>query len=114
MKIFKKSKDSFIGSIMGVSGVYEGAIFKIDPDEKITVGRDPKTSQIVVDENCELVSRRHCTVQSCPHAGCYLVTDHSTNGTFVNGERLPKNESVSVARGTVIAVGNESNTFKLN
>lgn len=114
MKIFKKSDDSFVGTIMGVNGVYADAIFRIDPNERITIGRDPKSAQIVVDENCELVSRKHCTILGCVSSNCYIVTDYSTNGTFADGKKLPKGEAVAVARGTVIAVGDESNTFRLN
>ena len=114
MKIFKKSDDSFVGSIMGLSGVYAEAIFRLDPNEKITIGRDPKSAQIVIDENCGLVSRTHCTILGCVSANCYIVTDLSTNGTFADGKRLPKGETVSVARGTVIAIGDSTNTFKLN
>ena len=114
MKIFKKSGDVFVGSIMGISGAYADAIFRIDPDENITIGRDPKTSQIVVDEGGDLVSRTHCTVRGNAKAGVYSVTDHSKNGTFVNGERLPKGVTVSVQRGSILYIGDRENTFKLN
>ncbi len=114
MKIFRKSHDNFIGSLTGISGVYEGAIFRIDAGENITIGRDPKVSQIVVDENCELVSRRHCTVRGNAAERNYSVTDHSTNGTFINGNRLPKDEEISVPKGTVITLGDDTNAFKLN
>lgn len=114
MKIFKKSSDGFVGAITGVSGAYADAIFRIDHNENITIGRDPKTSQIVVDEGCELVSRTHCTVKGDAKTGSYSVTDHSTNGTFINGERLPKGVAVSVPRGSVMYIGNRDNTFKLN
>ena len=114
MKIFKKSGDIFVGSIMGLIGDYEGAIFRIDPDEEITIGRDPKTSHIVIDECCDLVSRTHCTIKGDLQSGAYTVTDYSTNGTFANGERLPKGVTVAVGRGTIISIGNKDNTFKLN
>lgn len=114
MKIFKKSGDAFIGSLMGVSGIYADAIFRLDPDENITIGRDPKTSQIVIDEGGEFVSRTHCTVRGDAQTGHYSVTDFSSNGTFVNGERLPKGVAVIVPRGSVLFVGNRENTFRLN
>ncbi|MBQ3150430.1 MAG: FHA domain-containing protein [Clostridia bacterium] len=112
MKIFKKIGDLFVGSITGISGAYAGAIFRIDPDEDITIGRDPKTSQIVIDKDYPLVSRTHCTVRGGNDG--YIVTDHSTNGTFIDGERLPKGETVFVKRGSVLYIGDNSNTFKLN
>jgi pSer/pThr/pTyr-binding forkhead associated (FHA) protein len=114
MKIFKKSEDAFVGSIMGLTGTYADAIFRLDPDEDITIGRDPKTSQIVVDEDCDLVSRTHCTVKGSTKSGQYSVIDYSKNGTFVNGERLPRGIVVSVPRGSVLFIGDRQNTFKLN
>lgn len=114
MKIYKKSGDMFVGSIMGISGAYADAIFRIDPDEDITIGRDPKTSQIVVDEGCDLVSRTHCTVRGNAQMGCYTVIDHSKNGTFVNGERIPKGTVVSVPKGSILYIGDRENTFRLN
>lgn len=114
MKIFKKASDIFVGSIMGTKGMYSGAIFRIDPHENITIGRDPKTSQIVIDECCQFVSRTHCTVCGNPQTGEYSVTDYSKNGTFVNNERLPKGETVLVPRGSTLSVGSKENSFKLN
>lgn len=114
MKIYKKSGDLFVGSIMGISGAYADAIFRIDPDENIIIGRDPKTSHIVVDEGCDLVSRTHCTVIGNAQTGAYNVIDHSKNGTFVNGERIPKGVVVSVPRGSILYIGDRENTFKLN
>ncbi len=114
MKIFRKSDDMFAGAIIGVTGDYAGAIFRIDPDEEITIGRDPKTSQIVIDEHCDLVSRKHCTIKGNAHSAYYTVTDFSTNGTFVNDEKLPRGVTVSVARGSTIFIGNKENSFRLN
>ncbi len=114
MKIFKKAGDIFVGSIMGINGSYADAIFRIDPDENITIGRDPKTSQIVLDEECELVSRTHCTVRGNAKTGLYSVTDHSKNGTYIDGKRLPKDKTVFVPRGTVLYIGNQKNSFRLN
>ena len=114
MKIFKMSSDVFAGVITGISGAYSGAIFRLDPDENITFGRDPRTSQIVLDEDCTLVSRTHCTIKGDITTGNYSVTDHSSNGTFVNGERMPKETVVTVPRGTIISLGDKNNSFKLN
>ncbi len=114
MKVFKKAGDVFAGSIMGLSGAYAEAIFRLDPDERITIGRDPKLAQIVIDEGCSLVSRTHCTVNGDMNTGLYTVTDFSKNGTFVNGEKIPKGVAVSVERGSIIYIGDKGNMFKLN
>ena len=114
MKVFKKHDDPFVASVMGVSGEYADAIFRLDPGESITFGRDPQTSQIVLDKQSELVSRTHCTVCANEITKTYIVTDCSRNGTFVDGEKIPRGSSVEVPRGTVIALGDEKNTFRLN
>ncbi len=114
MKIFKKQDNSFVASVMGISGMYSGAIFRLDPGESITFGRDPKTSQIVLDASADLVSRTHCTVCANAVTASYIVTDCSRNGTFVDGQKMNRGSSVEVPRGTVIALGDMSNTFRLN
>ena len=114
MKIFKKRDGEFAGSIMGLSGDYAEAIFRLDRDETVTIGRDPKTSQIVMDESCERVSRTHCTVHGNLPAGTYTIHDYSRNGTFIDGRRLAYDTDVEVPRGAVLAIGDENNTFRLN
>ncbi len=114
MKIFKKRDDLFVASIMGMSGMYSGAIFRLDAGETITFGRDPKTSQIVLDERFENVSRTHCTVYADASTQTYFVTDCSSNGTFIDGKKMRKGARVEVPRGTMIALGDQRNTFRLN
>lgn len=114
MKIFRKNDDTFAGSIMGIKGMYKNAIFRLEKDEIVTIGRCPKSSQIVMDETYKHISRIHCKIQSNIITRNYTVTDLSSNGTFVNGERLPKNTAVNLPKGTVISIGDSSNTFKLN
>ncbi len=75
--------------IVGVSGMYSGADFDIMPNQQICIGRDPAYCQIVISSGGESVSRRHCMIQFDENAGCYYVTDFSSNGTYLeNGSRL--------------------------
>lgn len=114
MKIFKKKDSAFSGSIMGLTGEYAEAIFRLDCDEVVTIGRDPKTSHIVMDESCERISRTHCSIRSNQANGTYVVRDQSRNGTFIDGERIAFGQNVEVPRGSVLAVGDMRNTFRLN
>jgi pSer/pThr/pTyr-binding forkhead associated (FHA) protein len=44
-----------------------------------------------------------------------MVTDYSTNGTFIDGgSRLVANVPTPIQRGTVIALGSRENRFRLN
>ena len=114
MKIFKKKDASFAGSIMGLSGEYAEAIFRLDNDEVVTIGRDPKTSHIVMSGNCDRVSRTHCSICANSITSAYIVRDQSRNGTFINGMRIASGVDVEVPRGSILAVGDMQNTFRLN
>ena len=98
--------------------LWEGRAYPLQPDT-LVVGREPTTNprHITLPDGLAGVSRRHCTFV---HDGDELVLlDHSTFGTFVNGERVQ--ERVRVYAGdrvrlgepgvelTLIAVGRASN-----
>ena len=68
--------------------------------EKITIGRDPMSDIIFKDPE---VSRRH--VQFTRDGSGYLIEDlGSTNGTFINGERLA-GQQIRLKAGQEIALG---------
>lgn len=57
---------------------------------------------IVLPDSANWISSRHCTIEW--RAGAYLLTDTSTNGTIVNGERLSAPHILG--HGDTIAIGN--------
>jgi pSer/pThr/pTyr-binding forkhead associated (FHA) protein len=74
-----------------------GIVHEVSPDG-LTIGRDPDCA-IVLDS--PEVSRHHATVAAA--TGGFVITDESTNGVFVNGERVA--QSHRLADGDVIRVG---------
>lgn len=64
----------------------------------LTVGRDASCDVVATSKN---VSRRHAEIMATPKG--YLVIDGSTNGTFVNGQRIEGQQLL--ARGDVIKCG---------
>jgi pSer/pThr/pTyr-binding forkhead associated (FHA) protein len=74
------------------------------PEGGITIGRDA-SADIVVPQTA--VSRRHAQVIAV--ANGYVVNDLSTNGIFVNGEKVTSGHSLS--RADVIRVGTEEFRF---
>ena len=67
-----------------------------------TIGRSPDACVIVIDN--ERVSRRHAVAR--PADNTWTITDlGAANGTFVNGERLLRDEPRVLADGDVIRVG---------
>jgi S1-C subfamily serine protease len=75
----------------------------------IAVGRHP-LSDLRFDPNIDIdVSTRHGEIRQFDNQ--YLIVDNeSTNGTFVNGERLPRGGSRSLKHGDVIGFGNHGPT----
>ena len=70
----------------------------------ITIGRDAGCDVVVPSPE---VSRKHAELMAS--AGGYTVTDLSTNGVFVNGERVARVRTL--ARGDVLRLGTEEFRF---
>ena len=68
---------------------------------RIYVGRD-SNNQIVLDD--VMVSRRHAVIQKVKDD--YFVEDlGSTNGTFLNGERVPSGKYMRLKQKDVLLIG---------
>lgn len=74
---------------------------KIELVAKITVGRDGDNN-VIVDN--KLASRHHCVIQKIKDA-YFLKDENSTNGTFLNGSRIPPDKYVRLNPGDKITVG---------
>ncbi len=67
-----------------IAGKFSGGEFPLRPNREITIGRGSEFD-MVLDE--DMVSRRHAKIAT--YHGQIVITDFkSTNGTFVNGERV--------------------------
>ncbi len=75
---------------------------KVELVAKIHIGRDAD-NDVVVDN--KLASRHHAMIQKIKNA--YFIKDEdSTNGTFVNGVRIPAGKYVKLNRDDRITIGN--------
>jgi pSer/pThr/pTyr-binding forkhead associated (FHA) protein len=70
----------------------------------LVIGRDASCEVVVTNKD---VSRRHAEIVTSPTG--YVVVDSSTNGTFVNGQRV--NGQMVLARADVIRVGTSDFRF---
>jgi hypothetical protein len=85
-------------ALLFVSGRYQGTVFALPGEGKLVVGRE-SDSELVLPE--DLVSRRHA--EFVVKDGEVSLKDlASTNGTFVNGQRIRK---VKLAVGDRVLVG---------
>jgi len=105
---------SGLAGIKGVDGMYRDVTFPLEIDEEIVVGRDAALSHIVFDRNAEKVSRKHCSISYDAHQNAYRVIDYSTNGTFKDdGTRLTSNTVIYLPAGTLLCLGNRTNSIRL-
>jgi ABC-type multidrug transport system ATPase subunit/ABC-type multidrug transport system permease subunit len=59
-------------------------------ESPVELGREPDATRYAsMKLESPVVSRRHATVYATPDGG-YTLQDHSTNGTFVNGQRVER------------------------
>jgi FHA domain-containing protein/uncharacterized protein DUF4388 len=87
-----------------ISGKYQGGEFPLEEDREIIVGRSSDLDMVLVEE---MVSRRHARIQLTN--GHISIDDlNSTNGTFVNGERVTHAE---LQEGDRVLIG--SNILKV-
>src|SRR5687767_11582865 len=87
-----------------ISGKYQGGEFPIEENRAIIVGRSSDLDMVLVEE---MVSRKHAKIEM--REGAIQIEDlGSTNGTFVNGERIVKSR---LKEGDRVLIG--SNILKV-
>ncbi len=87
--------------------------FELVDGKAVTIGKDPKLANILLDGSYNLVSRVHCTVTYSAKFDKYFVIDCSSNGTYLeNGTRLAKNTRTPVARGSVLKLADDNCLIK--
>ena len=81
-----------------ISGKYQGGEFPIRTEREIVIGRSSELDMVLVED---MVSRKHARIDA--RDGEIVIQDlGSTNGTFVNGEKIKK---VLLKAGDRILIG---------
>ncbi len=108
-KFISEDPISVLNGIRVLTGNMAEQEFEIVDGQTVTVGKDPKLANILLDVSYNLVSRIHCTVTYSAKFDKYFVIDCSLNGTyFENGTRLTKNTRTPVTRGSVLKLADDS------
>jgi hypothetical protein len=93
-----EEEEKLLGRLVTISGMDANEIHITTPE--FTIGRDP-SCQYVIDQ--PFVSPKHCTIML--RKNTFFIRDlGAKNGTFVNGERLPKNRDIPVPIGSEINI----------
>lgn len=100
-----------MGQVRVVKGVAAGQGFMLPQERKVIVGKNPqKANLVIVDQH---VSNIHCSIRYVAGKNSYLIKDHSSNGTFVNGVRLQKDMAMEYPAGTLLSLADGSNEILL-
>ncbi len=78
-----------------------------------TIGREPSNTLILDDNLC---SRYHAQIVQLTNpqgiAGYQIIDLKSSNGTFVDGQRLIPNQPIWLTQGNIIKIGSQTWTFE--
>lgn len=99
------------GQVKCTQGVAMGQGFKLPEDRKVIVGKSPQNATLVIHD--QHISNVHCSIRYRAETNSYIVKDHSTNGTFVQGVRLAKEIAMEYPAGTVLSLADGSNKITL-
>lgn len=90
--------------LVGVSGDLAGRSFALAANGggPFTIGREEDNALPLTGDS--LVSRRHARFESSP-AGFSVIDEGSSNGTFVNGQRLPVGQARPLVSGDEVQIG---------
>ena len=123
----KKSppKPSLNPVLRGISGQFAGIAVELGEDS-LVIGRDPRASQLVYNQDAEGISRRHCIVNFDSQWRVFTIEDcWSRNGTFLDprkpsipgqrfsGERIKPGEPYPVEPGGRFYLADPENLFEL-
>lgn len=97
--------ESPIGKRLNISRDTKQALFfenkTIPLISQISIGRDSSND---ISINNQLCSRKHAVIQKIKN-GFFISDLNSTNGTFINGNKIKPDQWVRLSRGDVITVG---------
>jgi len=90
--------DTVMWTLRFISGKYQGGEFPLRPNREIVIGRSSDLDMVLVED---MVSRKHAKIVT-DEKGVAIQDLGSTNGTFVNGEKIRK---VDLKDGDRILIG---------
>lgn len=107
------AEDSAERKVEIVSGEFAGSVIPVKPGEDIVIGRDPKRANVVTSPANTQVSGLHCSIRYDAQHAMYVVTDFSTNGTYLNNEKLTPERPALAAKGAIVKLADGAMIVRL-
>lgn len=110
----ERIKNVHEGRIVLNSGIYKGNVVSVAPGEEIYIGKDSSRVSIVVPNEYKAVSRVHCLLKYDMEKEAFFITDYSSNGTYVNKKRMPKNVAMRLDKYSLVELSKDGFGFIVN
>ena len=98
-----REKAPYVGVLLNGKSVEK---WKLPIDANMIAGRDENQSNIVIPESNQ-ISKQHVVISYAGKEHVFEIIDISTNGVYVNKERLKKGTSYKMKVGTQLVLGND-------
>lgn len=95
--------------IQCIVGAGQGQVIPVQGEIVLGSGR----GQVNVLVNAQSVSRQHCRIWFDASRNCYHVMDLSSNGTYVNNQRIAPGVYTVCGRGSIVALADQGQQYKL-
>lgn len=105
----KPSKNAY--RLQGLTGVYAGKRYALEKD--LRIGRDPSRNDLAFPSSNKKISGAHCTILVRDNE-LFVQDNGSTNGTYINDQRLESGQTRKLLVGDVIALADKENTFRID
>jgi hypothetical protein len=101
--------------LRALDGHFRGNVLELT-EEPLTIGRDPRTCQLVFPPNMTDIGRKHCILRFDKGVQIFLLEDcGSTNGTFLRtGERIDPGRPQRLQPGDRFYLSNPMTAFEVN
>lgn len=97
-----------------VSGACKGYQIPVRNAEQVVIGKDPSLCSVVIDRRYTKISRVQCTISYDYALEQFVVTDHSTNGTFMeNGKRLTPEQPIALPSNALLSLARTDTIIRL-
>ena len=88
------------------------AITYVLPNEVNKLGRNPLTNNIVLTH--QSISKDHALIEFDKNRNAFISDMHSSNGTFVNGRKIPSTSRIPLNQNDIIKFGKDNTVYKFN
>lgn len=88
------------------------AITYVLPNEVNKLGRNPLTNNIIL--NHQSISKDHALIEFDKNRNAFISDMHSSNGTFVNGRKIPSTSKIPLNQNDIVKFGKDNTVYKFN